>query len=597
MSEFKDFCNVHEMLKQTVDRDNNRTAYRWFESNGQVNSATWKTFYTQVRQVAASLIALGIQKDDKINILSYSCYQWVLTDLASASIGAVTVGIYQTLPAEDCSYIIDHSDAVLVFAQDEVQLEKLQRIRGEIPLIRKVVLFNGTPPDEDWVIGFEEFLNLGIHIPTEQIDQMIEAVSADDIACIVYTSGTTGIPKGTMLTHDNLTFTAQSVEKSVYWEPDDHIFLFLPLAHVFAKTAVFTTLLTGCTLTFSRSIDTLAEDLKAAQPHWFPSVPRIFEKVHSKIIGGAEAKGGMALKIFNWAMQVGLHVSNCKLDRQPIPLLLDLKYKLATRLVFSKIQAALGGRVRWCISGAAPLNPEIGQFFHAAGILIVEGIGMTENMSFSNLNRFDNYRFGWVGPPGPGIDQKVADDGEVMYRGRNVMKGYYKMPKETAATITDDGWLKTGDLGEIDNENFLKITGRKKDIVVTSGGKNIAPAKIEGHLATSKYINQVCVIGDRKNYLTALVTLDPDNITEFAQSNGIDFEHTDELIGNDDVVNLIDDEVKKKNAGLAPFESIKKINIVPEFTIDNGLLTPTMKVKKNKVLKVHADSIDAMYQS
>ena len=486
MSEFRDFDNIHEMLKQTVDQNREQTAYRWFISDGEMNSVNWTDFYDQVRQVAASLIAMEIQKGDKINILSYSCYRWVLTDLASAVIGTVSVGIYQTLLAEDCQYIINHSDAVLVFAQDEVQLEKLQRIRDKIPNIRKVVLFSGNCPDDEWVISFEDFVSLGRDISAEQVDQMIAAVEADDLACIVYTSGTTGIPKGAMLTHDNVTFTAQSVEKSVFWKPGDHIFLFLPLAHVFAKTAVFTTLLTGCTLTFSRSIESVAVDLKAAKPHWFPSVPRIFEKVHSKIIGGAEAKGGAALKIFNWALQVGLQVSNCKLAGKPIPSMLELKYKLATKLVFTKIQAALGGRVRWCISGAAPLNPEIGQFFHAAGILIVEGIGMTENMSFSNLNRFENYRFGWVGPPGPGIDQKVADDGEVLYRGRNVMKGYYKMSEETAATITDDGWLNTGDLGVIDDQNFLKITGRKKEIIVTSGGKNIAPAKIEGHIAVRK---------------------------------------------------------------------------------------------------------------
>lgn len=595
MTDFRNFGNIHQMLIDTIDNAKEQPAYRWFGSDGELESVTWKEFYDQVRQVSASLIALGIQKGDKVNILSYSCYRWVLSDLALATIGTVSVGIYQTLPADDCKYIIDHSDAVLAFVQDEAQLEKMRRIQNDIPNVRQVVLFSGHDPDDDWVLGWEEFLHLGKDISADQIDRMAAAVAADDIASIVYTSGTTGIPKGVMLTHDNVTFTAQSVEKSVYWKPGDHVFLFLPLAHIFAKTAVFTTLLSGCTLTFSRSIDSIASDLMTAKPHWFPSVPRIFEKVHSKIEGQAKAKGGAALKIFNWAVQVGLRVGDCKLERRSIPPLLALKYKLATRLVFRKIQKALGGRVRWCISGAAPLNPEIGRFFHAAGILIVEGIGMTENTSFSNLNRFDNYRFGWVGPPGPGIEQKVSADGEVWFRGRNVMKGYYKMPEDTAATITEDGWLKTGDLGEIDAEDFLKITGRQKEIIVTSGGKNIAHAKIEGCIVTSRYINQVFVIGDRRNYLTALVTLDPENIGSYARTNGIQFNDIEELADNPDIVNLIEREVKQKNTELASFETIKKICIVPEFTVENGLLTPTMKLKRNRVAQVHADCIDAMY--
>ena len=268
-------------------------------------------------------------------------------------------------------------------------------------------------------------------------------------------------------------------------------------------------------------METVVEDLQTTRPHWFASVPRIYEKIYTKVISGAEAKGGAALKIFQWARAVGEDVGDLKLAKQSIPLALRLKYALADKLVFSKIRAALGGRVRWCISGAAPLNADIGRFFHAAGILIVEGIGMTEDTSFSNLNRYDNYRFGWVGQPGPGIEQKIGADGEVMFRGRNVMKEYYKMPEETAATITEDGWLLSGDIGEIDDEGFLRITGRKKELIITAGGKNIAPSAIEGAIATSKYINQVFVIGDRRKYLSALVTLDEENVKAWADAEGI----------------------------------------------------------------------------
>ena len=591
----KDYPNVHAMLKETVERYSAQAAYKWLVDATRIESATWEQFYEQVKTVSKSLIGLGVKKDDKVNIISYTCYPWVIADFGITSIGGSTVGIYQSNLPQDCKYIINHSDAVLVFAEDESQLKKLLEIRKEIPDIRKVVLFNGSYNDDDWVISFDEFLELGKNIPDKTFYERVDAVTPQDTAGIVYTSGTTGVPKGAVLTHDNITFTAQSVRESTDIRDDDEVFIFLPLAHVFARTCVYATLLTGRPTTFTRSMATVIDDIKVARPHWFASVPRIYEKVYSKVVSGAEAKGGPALKIFGWACEIGNQVSDYQLKKQPIPFLTKLQYQLATKLVFSKIKEALGGRLRWCISGAAPLNPTIGKFFHAAGILVLEGIGMTENTSFTNLNRYDDYRFGWVGPPGPGIEQKISEEGEVMYRGRNVMKEYYKMPAETAETITEDGWQYTGDLGEIDSENFLKITGRKKDLIITAGGKNIAPAAIEGIMATSKYINQICVIGDRRKYLSALVTLDPDNIAEYAQENDIVFTNVDDLIDNEKVVRLIDDEVMKKNSELPSFETIKKVTIVPEFTIENSMLTPTLKIKKNVVSERHEVEIDSMY--
>ena len=593
--EFIDFRNTHEMLKGTVDKYRETDAYRWFTAPGQTEAVTWGQYYDQVRQVGKSLMALGVEKDNKVNILSYSCYRWVLTDMGITSIGAVTVGIYQSNLPRDCQYIIDHSDAVVVFAEDNAQLDKLLEIRADIPDVRKVVLFSGDAPADDWVIGYDEFLALGADLSDADFDQRADTVNPKDTAGIVYTSGTTGVPKGAVLTHDNITFTAQSVCGSTTIMEGDMVFLFLPLAHIFARTCVYATMLIGCTTTFTRSMETIVEDIQATRPHWFASVPRIYEKVYSKVISGAEAKGGLALKIFRWASAVGEEVSDCILAGRPIPSGLNLKYKLATKLVFSKVQAALGGRVRWCISGAAPLNPSIAKFFHAAGILILEGIGMTENTSFTNVNRYDNYRFGWVGPPGPGIEQKTDEDGEVLYRGRNVMKEYYKMPEATAETITPEGWQHTGDLGEIDSENFLRITGRKKDLIITAGGKNIAPAPIEGVIATSKFINQVCVIGDKRKYLSALVTLDPDNIQDWAAAEGIAFDSLEDLLFNDRVQALIEGEVEAKNTEFASFETIKRVTLVPEFTIENGMLTPTMKVKKNIALDRHQEAIDSMY--
>jgi long-chain acyl-CoA synthetase len=584
------------MLKETVDRFSDRIAYRSILDSGEMTATTWEEFYEDTRRAAKSLIALGIGKGDKANILSYSNYQWVLTDLALASIGSCGVGIYHSLLAKDVAHIVDHSDAILVFAEDEGQVAKLMELRDQVPDVRKVVLFSGNPPADDWVITYGDFLELGADVPDEALEARIAAVTQEDVATIVYTSGTTGVPKGAVLTHDNITFTAQSVYHSVKNDDGDVTLLFLPLAHVFARTCVFTALFAGATTVFARGIDTIAEDFRIARPHWFPSVPRVYEKVHTKIISGAQAKGGLALKIFNWSVKVGSQVSDLKLAKKPIPPLLALKYGLATKLVFSKVQEALGGRVRWCISGAAPINPEIAKFFHGAGVLIVEGIGMTENTSFTNLNRYDNYRFGWVGPTGPGIEQKTADDGEVLYRGRNVMREYYKMPEETAETLTPDGWQHTGDLGEIDAEGFLKITGRKKDLIVTAGGKNVAPSAIEGLIATSKYISQVCVIGDRRKYLTALITLDEDNVTAFAKERGITAESLDALLENREVNDLIRSVIEERNTELASFETIKDFRLLKEFSIENGLLTPTLKVKRNVAMDRFADVIEEMYE-
>jgi long-chain acyl-CoA synthetase len=597
--QFKDYANFHEMLCETIDKYGSDQAYRWFDKDGNPTSITWQKFYDQVKTVSKSLIALGVKKDDKINILSYTCYKWVLTDVANMSIGIGTVGIYQSNLPQDCEYIINHSDAVLIFAENQTQLDKLFEIRNNIPNIKKVILFNCEATSEatsdDWVITFDEFLDLGKDIEDKAFEERLAQVSSNDTAGLVYTSGTTGVPKGVVLTHDNITYTCQSVYNSASFYDGEEMFVFLPLAHVFARTCCYTAIRTGNRTSFARSIDTLLEDFALAAPHWFVSVPRVFEKIYSKIISGAAAKGGVAEKIFNWACGVGSEVSTRKLAKQPISLGLGLKYKLATKLVFSKIHAALGGNVKWCISGAAPLNPDIAKFFHAAGLLILEGIGMTENTSFSNVNRPDNYNFGVVGPPGAGISHKIGEDGEVLYLGRNVMKEYYKMPEETAKTFTEDGWLKTGDIGEIDENNVLKITDRKKDLIITAGGKNIAPSRIEGIMATSIYFNQVCVVGDKRKFLSAVVTLDEVNIKNYADKNQIHYDTISDLIDHSDIKSLIDSELKNKNKNLPSFETIKKVTIVPEFTIENAMMTPTFKLKKNIILKKYDQEIETMY--
>ncbi|WDP84903.1 MAG: long-chain fatty acid--CoA ligase [Desulfobacter sp.] len=593
--QFKDYANFHQMLSETVDQYAKSPAYRWFDENGKASSVTWQEFYDQVKSVSKSLIALGLDHGDKVNILSYTCYRWVLTDVGNMSVGVGTVGIYQSNLPQDCQYIINHSDAVLVFAENLDQLDKLLEIRQEIPNIRKVILFNGEYKNDDWVITYDEFLDLGKGIDEGVFQARTQKVTAKDTAGLVYTSGTTGVPKGVVLTHDNLTYTCQSVYQSGKFFDGEDMFLFLPLAHVFARTCCYTGVRTGNRTSFARSINTLLNDFGLASPHWFISVPKVFEKIHTKIISGVEAKGGLALKLFNWVCAVGAEVSQLKVAKKPIPAGLSLKYKIANKLIFSKIQNALGGNVKWCISGAAPLNPEIARFFHGAGLLILEGLGMTENTSFSNVNRIDDYDFGVVGPPGAGIFHKITDDGEVLFKGRNVMKEYYKMPDETQDNFTEDGWLKTGDLGSIDKNNVLKITGRKKDLIITAGGKNIAPSRIEGIMVTSKYINQFCVVGDKRKYLSAVATLDEENITAYARDNQIPHSSYADLLTQPKIKDLIDKEVADRNQELASFETIKKVALVPEFTIENNMMTPTFKLKKNIIIDNYEEKIETLY--
>ncbi len=593
--EFIDFKNIHDMLSKTVAASPQKPAYRYFIDGNERETVTWEGFYDQVRGAASALMALGVAPGDRVAILSATGYRWVLMDTAIVSIGACTVGIYPSTLANGCRYILEHSGARLVFAENQEQLEKLTTVQEELSHIEKAICFSGGEEDADWGCSFGGFLREGEKIEADAFLKRTEMVKPDDPAGIIYTSGTTGLPKGVVLTHDNFTFTAQSCHGCADFSEATETFLFLPLAHVFARTAVQTAILTGTATTFARSLDTLVDDMRIAAPHWFISVPRIFEKIHAKVLAGAEAKGGLALKMFRRACAIGALMGEHKLRKIPVPLILHIRYALAQRLVFSKLHKAMGGRLQWCISGAAPLNPDIARFFHGAGVLILEGLGMTENTSFSNLNRPNDYRFGWVGPPGPGIEQRLDTDGEIQFWGRNVMKEYYRMEEATKEVFTEDGWLRTGDIGEIDEKNFLRITGRKKELIITAGGKNIAPAAIETVIAASKYIAQVLVIGDRRKYLSALVTPDADAIREYAEAQGISFSDIDSLIQDERIIRLIEMEVKARNAGLASYETVKKVTLVPEFTIANEMITPTLKLKKNIIEDRHAEKIEAMY--
>jgi len=587
--------SIYELFQTICQKNQNSNAFS-SKKGGQWEAVTWGEHERTCRSISKSLMALGIEHADKVNILSNTRLEWVQCDMGTVNIGAVTVGIYAANLAEDCAYIINHSDAKIVFVENYDQLQKVESLRDQMPGLQHIVLFDGHGKNENGIMGWDDFMAKGNTISDAAFEERAAETALDDLAAIVYTSGTTGVPKGAMITHENLLFTSWSVTECLEILPGYKTLLFLPLAHVFARILTFFSMRGAVTVYFAESIETIGENLKEVQPDFFASVPRIYEKVYDKITSGAKDAGGLKEKIFNWALATGMQVSALQQQNEKPGAVLGIKNSIADKLVFSKIKAAMGGRVIWAISGAAPLNKTIAEFFHACGILVLEGIGMTENTSFTNVNRPDKFKFGTVGQPGPGIEQAVAADGEVLYRGKNVMKGYFKAPEETAKTIDENGWLYTGDIGEIDADGFLKITDRKKDLIITAGGKNIAPQRIEKIIRTSRYISQVVAYGDKKKFCSALITVDQPQVEAWAIKKGLDVTAWKSLCESEEIKKLIFSEVQDKNKELSSYETLKKIIILPEdFTIEAGELTASMKIKRKVVIDRHKQQLEALY--
>ena len=590
-----DHQSIYQLFQEITTVNGSKLAFQ-HKKGGNWFDVTWTEARDSVARVSKALIAMDVAKGDRICILSGTRLEWSLCDYGIVSCGAVTVGIYHSSLASDCAYIINHCDAELIFLENEVQLGKVMEVRADLPKLRRIVIFDGDSDPANNVLTWEDFLDKGAGVSDEQAAQRGDEVGPEDLASIVYTSGTTGVPKGAMITNNNLLFSSQSVIDSVELMPHFKTLMFLPLAHVFARLIAYTCLRYPAPMAFAEDFTTVPQNLKEIQPHFMASVPRLYEKAYEKILVGVEQAGGIKEVLFNWAVGVGRKVSAKQLSHQPVTGLLAIQHKLAHKLVLHKIGAALGGQLEWSISGAAPLNKAIGEFFHACGVNILEGIGMTENTSFSHVNRYDHNKFGTVGQPGPGIEARIAEDGEVLIRGANVMKGYFKNDEATAETIDEDGWLLSGDIGEIDDEGFLKITDRKKDLIVTAGGKNVAPQRIEQIMRTSQYIGQVVAIGDKRKFISALITLDPDAISQWAVAKGLETEDLGALAADSTVRELIEAEVAERNKQLASYESIKKFHILPrDFTIEDGELTPTLKVKRKVVTQRNQADIDAMY--
>lgn len=588
--------SIFELFKNVCEKNKDKVAYR-YKDGTEWKPVTWGEHQETCKKISKSLMALGIGKDDKVNILSWTRLEWIQVDIATVSIGAVTVGIYHSSLPDDCAYIINHSDAVVLIVENQDQLDKISQVRNNLPHLKHIVIIDGEPSGTEGVMTWQEFMSNGMNVTDDEFLVRTAEIRPGDVASLVYTSGTTGIPRGAMITHENLVFTSWSVLQSILVQPHFETLLFMPLPHVFARIIVYVCMRAGVTVNIGESIDKTGDNLKEVRPHFFATSPRLYERAYVRITSNLQDAGGIKYKLFKWALRVGYAVSRLQQQKRPVAGLLAFKHKLANKLVFSKIQAFLGGNLVYAVSGAAPLNKTLAEFFHACGILILEGLGMTENTSFTNVNRYDNYKFGTVGSLGPEIEQKIAPDGEVLFRGKNVMLGYYKNPEGTAETIDKDGWLYTGDIGVIDADGFLRITDRKKDIIITSGGKNVAPQRVENIMQTSRYIGQVVVYGDRKKYLTGVVTLDQDQVKEWAVKHGIQFSSWEELCKHPKVVELINNEVQEKNKSLSSFETLKKVLIAPnEFSVKSGEQTSSLKIKRKVVTEKYKAQLEALYE-
>ncbi len=534
---------------------------------------SWQEAGERIEALANALLAHGVGRGDAVAVIARTRLEWVLLDWAMMSIGAVVVGIYPTSTASECQYILAHSEAVVAFAEDDAQRDKLASVQSETPALRELFRFDDLP-----ALEAEGRAYAAAH--PGAVEEASREIGEEDLATLIYTSGTTGPPKACMLTHKNLVTAALRVNTHLD-EGSDVILLFLPLAHTFGRLAHHSAAYSGSTVAFVAEATRVGEALGAVRPTVLPAVPRIYEKIHAGVLDQIEGGGGLKRSIGRWALDVGARASRLRRAGRPVPALLALQERVADRLVFEKVKQKLGGRLRVGVSGAAPLGTNVLEFFHSLGMLVVEGYGLTETGSSLSVNDPDDFRFGTVGRAVEGCEIRLDVDGEILVRSDTVFAGYFKDPEATAAAFTDDGWFRTGDVGEIDADGFLKITDRKKDLIITAGGKNIAPQNLENALKASRYVSQALAVGDRRPYVTALITVDP---AEVAASGRDPHELVQEVV----------DEVNRDRVRV---EQIKRFAILPrDFTQEDGEVTPTLKLRRKIVQEHFADEIEELYR-
>jgi long-chain acyl-CoA synthetase len=582
---------VADLLPRAAEMYGPHVAVKYKEGEGWV-SRTFEELREIVRPLGMGLVELGVQKGDRVSILGNTRPEWTYFDFAALSIGATVVPIYQTNSPEECRYVLENSDAKVVVVEDDEQLAKVRAVRDQLPQLEHVILMTGSAED---AISMADVAAKGAGADAAAWERLYSAVTPEDICTFIYTSGTTGPPKGCIISHGNYRAMLDMVNDVSVIEDEDVAYLYLPLAHSFALLIQFGTFDLGTTLAYwERDPLKILPNLAELKPTYFPSVPRIFEKIYTAATSGMEKEGGLKKAIFEWAIKVGAKMREAERSGGKPGFLLQRRYAFADRQVLSKIRNLFGGRIRLAVSGAAPINPEILRFFDAAGVLVLEGWGMTETSTAATISTPEDFKVGTIGKPFPGCEVKIADDGEILVKGPNVFQGYHKNPEATAETIVN-GWLHTGDIGEVETDGFIKITGRKKDIIITAGGKNITPANLEAEIKQHPLVSQCVVVGDRRPYLVALVTLDEEEALKYAQENGLP-EDPAELARNPDVKAAIEAHVEKINQSFARVEQVKKIAILPyDLSQESGELTPTLKVKRAIVAQKHEDAIDQLY--
>ena len=590
--------NVAVLFLDRVETSPQAEAFR-FPVGEAWESVTWKQAGERVSRLAAGLLSLGLTSEQRVGIASGTRYEWILADLAVMCAAGATTTVYPTTNAEDTAYIVGDSECQVVFAEDDEQVAKLTEQKSQIPTVKKVVVFDGAT-DGDWLISLDDLEKLGEAYLAEHpgvIEETAKSIAPDALATLIYTSGTTGKPKGVRLLHRGWVYEGAAIKSQNILHEDDLQFLWLPMAHSFGKVLLSTQLACGFATAIDGRVEKIVDNLGVVKPTFMGAAPRIFEKAHARIVTMTASEGGAKEKIFQQAFKVGIEVDKRKREGRSIPLGLKIQHGLFDKLVFSKVRERFGGRVKFFISGSAALNAEIAEWFHAAGILILEGYGMTENSAGATVNHPDEYKMGTVGQAFPGSEVRIGEGGEVQLRGPHVMAGYHNLPDKTAETLTEDGWLRTGDKGEIDADGFLTITGRIKELFKTSGGKYVAPPAIESKFkALCPYASQFMVFGAERNFVVALITLDPDAMAGWAEENGMAGKSYTEVVQSQAVKDMVAGYVEQLNAKLNRWETIKKWEILDhDLSIESGELTPSMKVKRAVVEGNNKDLIDSFY--
>ena len=579
-----------DLLHLAVEKHADKVAQKYKDlSTGEWVDVSFPELGQIAKEVSLGLIELGIDRGDKVGILSNTRPEWTYADFGILSTGATVVPIYQTNSPEECHYVLEHSESVAVILEDQSQLDKIRKVRDQLPNLQHVISME--PLDGDDAMSLDELRELGRGRSDEDYKERIATVQGSDVATYIYTSGTTGPPKGCVIDHQNWRDMLDMVQTQNVLMEDEVAYLFLPLAHAFARLIQLGSLDVGATIVYwERDPQKIIPNLMEVKPTYFPSVPRMFEKIYSMAISNAPDQAQL-----EQAVKLGMKVRQMQERGETVPPELQEAFDKADAALFQNVRNIFGGRIKQAVTGAAPIAQEILEFFYACGVLVLEGWGMTETSTAATCNTAEAYRFGSVGKPFPGVELKIADDGEILAKGPNIFRGYYKNPDATSETIVDS-WLHTGDIGRIDEDGFLYITGRKKDIIITAGGKNITPANLENGLKQNQYISQAVVHGDRRPFLTALITLDPEEIVPWAQKQGIEDTSMESLAQNEQVRALVQKAVDKVNEKVARVEEVKKFTILPhDLTQETGELTPTLKVKRNIVNEKFADELEAMY--